>query len=90
MKNQSRSHIKFRHESKHLVFGATSKHQASKKGYTHTRKKPVLARRTVGPTNHQRMIVIRAERLGLSILDYCNKFGANFGKLWSQKSNQDA
>lgn len=51
-----------------------SKHQASKRGYSHQATNRVKRR---GPvlTQHQRVVNGRAKRLGLSIVEYETKFG---------------
>jgi hypothetical protein len=54
-----------------------SKHQASKPRARHFHK--VLGFTNVGKlpiTNHERVVVLRARRMKISVQDYCRKFGA--------------
>jgi predicted GNAT superfamily acetyltransferase len=54
-----------------------TKHAASKPGAKHYHK--VLGFTNVGKlpiTNHERVVVLRARRQGISVQDYCRKYGA--------------
>jgi hypothetical protein len=54
-----------------------SKHQSSKPGAKHFHK--VLGFTNVGKlpiTNHERVVVLRARKQGISVTDYCRKYGA--------------
>jgi hypothetical protein len=54
-----------------------SKHQASKRGAKHFHKVPGFTNQGKLPiTNHERVVVLRARRMKISVKDYCARFGA--------------